>query len=360
MSRLNNNSCEEDDRSLEKIPSEDEDSEIDTSTYEIVLYGADYTLSVFYDKLTREEIIVPDFQRKYVWTIKQASKLVESFLLGLPVPGIFLYKVKESGKLLVVDGQQRLKTIQAFRDEKFPIYDKDFALIGVKSKWEGKKYSDLDMVDRLRYDDSILRTTIIQQINPQDNTSIYHIFERLNTGGTRLHNQEIRNSIYYGKFNNFLRELNMNPIWRKLYNFPNPNKRMKDVELILRFFALYEDINNYEKPMNEFLSKYMAAKKDIDENEIKEMRELFIDTIQFINDNIGNIAFRPKRNINIAAYDSVMYTIAKYKFNLRRDIKTQISELFKDKKYIKNIREGTTDKEVILKRMELAKQYLVE
>ncbi|MDP1695922.1 MAG: DUF262 domain-containing protein, partial [archaeon] len=106
----------DEDSNIEKIPSEEEDTYLDTSSYEIISYGADYTLSVLYEKLRNSEIITPDFQRKYVWKIKQASKLVESFLLGLPVPGIFLAIDKPTGNLLVVDGQQRLKTIQAFRD----------------------------------------------------------------------------------------------------------------------------------------------------------------------------------------------------------------------------------------------------
>ena len=142
---LTNN--EEDD--LEEIQSEEDDKVLtENKAFEIISYGADYTLSVLYEKTKNGEIVTPDFQRKYVWKPKQASKLVESFLLGLPVPGIFLAKEKDSGNLLVVDGQQRLRTIQSFRDGKFPITDEQFYLMDVQDKWAGKTYKTLEPVDR--------------------------------------------------------------------------------------------------------------------------------------------------------------------------------------------------------------------
>src|SRR3989338_3231174 len=191
---------EDEEDNLEKIDSEEDDKILtENKAFEIITYGADYTLSVIYEKLKNGEIIRPDFQRKYVWKEKQASKLVESFLLGLPVPGIFLAKDKDSGNLLIVDGQQRLRTIQAFREGKYPDKDEPFYLIDVQDKWQNKTYKELEPVDRKRFDDSILRATIIRQVDPKDNTSVYHIFERLNTGGTILQNQEVRNCVYYGK-----------------------------------------------------------------------------------------------------------------------------------------------------------------
>lgn len=349
---------EEDEHEI--IVSEEIDKSLDTSSYEIISYGADYTLSVLYEKLKKEEIITPEFQRKYVWKIKQASKLIESFLLGLPIPGIFLAVDKPTGNLLVVDGQQRLKTIQAFRDGKFPLNDEDFYLVDVNNKWIGKKYVDLDSIDRKRFDDSVLRATIIKQIDPQDNTSVYHIFERLNTGGTSLQNQEVRNCVYFGKFNSLLHELNQDKIWRALYNMPSPNKRMKDEELILRFLALYYNLDSYTKPMNEFLSKFMAIKRNISEEELTSIKKVFSDTVNFIYQKIGLTAFRPKRNINIAAFDSVMYTIAKYKDNLKEDLRDSVLNLFSDKAYLKAISEGTTDEDVIKMRMVIAKNYLVK
>ncbi len=354
-----------DDNTFEKIESEEKDEEEDTARYEIISYGADFTLSVYYTKIESEEILVPKFQRRYVWSIKQASRLIESFLLGLPVPGIFLSKEKNSGNLLVIDGQQRLVTCQSFRDGIFPNTIKPFLLEEVKSQWVGKKYTDLDPVDRKRFDDSVLRATIIQQIKPQDQKSIYHIFQRLNTGGTPLSNQEIRNCLYQGKFNILLNEMNNHPIWRTLYRSKEFNKRKKDEELILRFFALYYNFEKYTKPMNEFLSTYMEDTQmeyPRDENQklLSEMKEIFISTISIINTKIGPQAFRPKGNINTAAFDSIMYVVAKNKENLNEKLDKCVIELFKDQEYIKAITVGTTDPESIKKRIEVTTKYFVK
>lgn len=356
--------CDQANEEFEKIQSEEEDDQEDTSTYEIITYGADYTLSVLYDKMEKGEILTPGFQRRFVWNMNQASKLIESFLLGLPVPGIFLSKDKKSGKLVVIDGQQRLVTCKAFRDEDFPSVStssvkRKFKLKSVNKKWEGKTYSDLEPEDRTNFDDSILRATIIQQIKPEDHNSIYHIFQRLNTGGTVLQNQEIRNCVYNGKFNDMLHELNKDPIWRKLYNSDEPNKRMKDEELILRFLSLYYDFAKYKKPMNEFLSGFMGRNKNPDNATINEMKNLFIETVAFVYNDIGSEAIRPRGNINTAAFDSIMYTLAKYKGNLKENISEQVCLLFEDTNYMKCITEGTTDDETVKSRFNLAKRYLV-
>jgi len=348
------------DSEIEIVRSEEEDREGDTATYDIISYGADYTLSVFYDKMKKEELIIPGFQRGFVWNFKQASKLVESFLLGLPVPGIFLAKEKETGNLLVIDGQQRLVTCEAFRNEKFPITYEDFSLRGVKAKWEGLLYSQLDPVDRKRFDDSVLRATIIQQVNPEGDTSIYHIFQRLNTGGSVLRNQEIRNCLYHGKFNDMLHRLNRNKSWRSLYISALPHKRMKDEELILRFLSLYYNFANYSKPMNEFMSKFMDRNRNPDNTHIEQMEKIFNDTISFISREIGPNAFRPRGNINTAAFDSITYIVAKYRSRLKDNISENIAGLYKDTAYLEAILEGTTDPETIKRRFSIAQRYLVE
>lgn len=344
---------------FEKIESEEEDNQIDTSPYDIVTYGADYTISVLYDKLEKNEIIIPEFQRKYVWKLEQASKLIESFLLGLPVPGIFLAKEINTNNLIVVDGQQRLVTIRAFINNKFPITEQPFKLKDVKDKWKNKTYLDLDASDRKSFDDSILRATIIKQISPQDNTSIYHIFERLNTGGTSLQSQEIRNCVYHGKFNNLLHELNELPKWRRLYGKEESHIRMKDQELILRFLALHYNSEIYKKPMNEFLSKFMNDNKNSSDEKLEEYRKLFEKTISFVHDKIGWEAFRPNVVINVSAFDTIMFVVSKYLDKLRPDLKEQLRNLFSDEEFKYLISVRTTDEENVKKRLELAKKYFL-
>ncbi|MEA1958501.1 MAG: DUF262 domain-containing protein, partial [Chloroflexota bacterium] len=200
---------------IEEIESEEEDKDSGVPIYKIACYPSDPTLAVLYDKWVRGEIEIPKLQRGWVWKHVQASRLIESFLLGLPVPAIFVYK-EQSQKQSVIDGQQRLRAIWGFFEGKLPD-DTDFYLKGVSPQWEGKYYETLTEAERFRLRDSVLRVMVVEQMNPEDNTSVYHIFERLNTGGTILTPQEVRNCVYHGQFNDLMMELNKNKTWRYIF-----------------------------------------------------------------------------------------------------------------------------------------------
>ncbi|UFP97062.1 DUF262 domain-containing protein [Gloeobacter morelensis MG652769] len=225
-----------------------EEDEVIPFKYSIASYGADYTVDGLVKRMASGDVYVPTFQRGYIWNIKQASRFIESLLLGLPVPGIFLSREEVSKKLLVIDGQQRLRTLQYFYEGIFHHTKKQFALQGVQKRFEGKTYKTLSEEDRRQLDDSVIHATIIKQEEPsEDDSSIYYIFERINTGGTLLQPQEIRSCIYHGPFNELLGKLNQNSAWRSIYG--PISKNMRDQELILRFLALNFDLYNYEEPM---------------------------------------------------------------------------------------------------------------
>src|SRR6185312_5835259 len=179
---------------------EEEDDEETYVTYDIASYPSDLTLSGLTDLWSNGDIVIPEFQRNFVWSIKQASLLIESFLLGLPVPQVFFY-VDESNKYLVIDGQQRLLSIVYFLEGFFgseSIHGKRqvFRLTGLddRSPYSKMRFQDLDDVSQRKLKGAVLRAINIRQLNPkEEHTSIYHIFERLNTGGTPLKPQEIRN-----------------------------------------------------------------------------------------------------------------------------------------------------------------------
>src|ERR1039458_5225187 len=145
-----------------------DESENDPTTpavrYEITSYGADYDVAGFVSRLQRGDIIIPSFQRDYVWRLPEASRFVESILLGLPVPGVFLAKDVDSSKLLVIDGQQRLKTLQFFLECSFNPKDGDkshkvFKLSKVESKqFDGLTYKDLSDSDRRNFNDYVIRS----------------------------------------------------------------------------------------------------------------------------------------------------------------------------------------------------------
>jgi hypothetical protein len=296
-----------------------DDSESDESSapvrYSITSYGADPDVDGLVKRLRRKEIFVPPFQREYIWSLKEASRFIESLLLGLPVPGVFLAKEDDTNKLLVIDGQQRLKTLQFFYDGVFnpkegETTQKVFKLTDVQPHLEGLSYKTLPEKDRIDLDNGIIHATIVKQDSPaDDDTSIYHIFERLNSGGRRLTHQEIRTATYHGELINLLKRLNNLPEWRAIYGKPSP--RLKDQELILRFFAMLYWANRYERPMSEFLNKFAAKHRHIDEKTQEQWADTFGAVVHVIFSTLSGSAFRPERSLNAAVFDSIMVGIAR-------------------------------------------------
>jgi Protein of unknown function DUF262 len=275
--------------------------------FSISSYGADYTVDSLVKRMRGGGFKIPQFQRKFVWTLKHSSKFIESLLMGLPVPGIFLYKEADTNVHLVIDGQQRLLTLQMFYDGFFK--DKKFRLEGVREPWLNKAYDELEPADLLKLDDSIVHATIFKQDRPADVLdSIYFVFERINSGGIRLSPQEIRNCISFGPFTDMIKSLNHHESWRRV--FGPINNRSKDEELIVRFFALYVEGDAYVRPMNKFLNDFSDKMNKIPAAGLAELREIFIRSIDVVDTNIPR-AFRLVRALNAAVFDSVMVGIAK-------------------------------------------------
>lgn len=354
------------DMEVEPLQSEVDDYESSPAEYEISTYPADFTLEVLWSKWKAKDIIVPQFQRQFVWKHVQASKLIESFLAGLPVPAIFLYVERRSQKYLVIDGQQRLKSIFYFFEGYFGEESRGkrqaFSLkgIGEGSRWRDLTYQDLAEEDQLKIKNSVLRAFVIQQIDPADDTSIYHVFERLNTGGTFLTNQEVRNCVYNGSFNELLHALNQVDDWRQILGKPKLDSRQKDIELILRFVSLSDPDPDwkYRKPMKDFMSKYMSSHKHAGDALLSDIRARFEDTCRTVISNLGERPFHLKRGINSAAMDAVMVTIAKNADNLKVDLKQAYKNLKNDEYFQESIRNNTTLDRTLKSRMNRAAHHL--
>ncbi|WP_175784015.1 DUF262 domain-containing protein [Burkholderia ambifaria] len=352
-------------QSEEEVEDLDEINEVIPTTYTITSYGADYPVDGLVKRLDQGDIVVPlfnipagpgqqavGFQREFVWTRPQCDRFIESLLLGLPVPGIFLVK-EPSGRLLVLDGQQRLRTLQYFCGGL--IQGKEFVLENVQEKWRGRTYKTLEVDDRRRLDDSIIHATIVRQDEPSDDlSSIYMIFERLNSGGTFLQPQEIRVALYHGELATLLSSLNENESWRALYG--KKSARLKDLELILRFFALYYHAKSYKRPMKEFLNRYMASNLDLQNVGEGTLRPLFVATMEVIHQTIGVRAFRLKAAINAAVADSIMVGVARRlasgPISNPDDFKTAYESLLQDAEYLKTIGRSTADEEFVRLRLE--------
>ncbi|MCX5678936.1 MAG: DUF262 domain-containing protein [Candidatus Omnitrophica bacterium] len=323
--------------------------------YAISSYGADYPVDGLVKRLQAKDVIIPEFQREYVWTLRQASRFIESLLLGLPVPGVFLSKEQETGKLLVIDGQQRLKTLQFFFEGVFR--GKEFRLTEVQDEYKGRLYKELEDIDKRQLQNSVIHATVLKQDTPKDDqSSVYHVFERLNTGGSILYPQEIRACIYHGPFNNVLSEINNNTHWRNI--FGKINKRLKDEELLLRFFALYYDKATYTTPFKSFLNTFMESNRKMERYSKANLEKLFSPAMEVVYKCIGEKAFRLDKAINAAVFESVMVGLAtrleKGAINNATQVKSEYEKLIKIPDYLAACKTGTSDKGKVEKRLSLA------
>jgi hypothetical protein len=351
----------------EPVDDLDEASEVIPFTYSITAYGADYPVDSLVKRIDGEDIIVPrfswepdegsaivGFQREYVWPRTKADRFVESLLLGLPVPGIFLVK-EQSGRFLVLDGHQRLYTLHAYYEG--VIHREEYRLADVQPRFVGKRYKDLDVEDRRRLDDSIIHATIVRQDQPtEDQSSIYIIFERLNTGGVNLQPQEIRVALYHGELVRVLRDLNELEAWRRLYG--EKSRRLKDMELILRFLAFFYHAGSYRSPMKDFLNRYMASNRNLDRQRETELTQVFRSTTELLSQTIGPRAFRPVRAVNAAVVDSIMTGLARRlaKGLIRHPerLRAQYDRLLANREYRSAIETGTSQEANVEARLRLA------
>lgn len=350
---------EQDDWNVD-VTEEPEEEEQDVLSYKISYYPADLTLKGYLEKSNSKQLVIPSFQRSYVWDQVKASKLIESFLLGLPVPGVFLYKERDTNKLQVIDGQQRI--LSAVRYFKNDFDDKSFRLKNVHPKWNGKKYDDLDEADRFQLDDAVLRATVVQQLDPDDDSSVFHIFERLNTGGINLNPMEIRKCVYIGSQFSLLEELNSLQEWRKLIGQPKQDKRFRDMELVLRVVALSQSWESYKKPMKGFLNRYLSdikKMKDGSKEEVIETTRARISSVfQYTLDNLGEKPFHLFGRLNYAAMDSTLVAADKALSNSVTDFKERYATLIGDKEYIEWVTKDTSDEKILTSRIRKALSIL--
>ncbi len=300
-----------------ELEQEREEDLNDVGDYSITSYGADYPVDALVKRMRNKDIFVPKFQRKYIWSPSKASRFIESLLMGLPVPAIFLSKDPDDQRLLVIDGQQRLNSLRLFYDGFLDPEQKrkPFSLEGVSKRFRGLTYAALSDEDRRRLDDSLIHAIIVRQDDPSPHdeitsspSSVYHLFERLNTGGVLLYPQEIRTCIFQGALTDLITSLNALPAWRTL--FGKPHLHMKDEEAILRFFALYENADLYTQPMSDFLNRFARKHRRLNESMLQEWRRKFTTTVETVLDKLGSSALRPIKGFNAAFCDAILVGVA--------------------------------------------------
>lgn len=229
-----------------------------------------------------------EFQRNYVWErkVELKSKLIESVLLKVPIPIVYVAQMSDD-KEAVVDGQQRLHTFYDYcKKDGFKLKK-----LKILEDLNGKGYDELPEHIQDKIDSYPIRVVkILKESHPDIK---FDVFERLNKGSVKLNNQELRNCVYRGSFNQLLRELAKNRDFLKLQRFDEPDTRMKDVERILRFFAFVDrGVHNYKSPSKTFLNNYMEEKRDIDDKEIAEKTNQFKKCAELTYTVFGNLAGR--------------------------------------------------------------------
>jgi hypothetical protein len=352
------------DLSIEK--EDDSDDPAVTVTYDIATYPSDFTLAGIAQMWKDDDIVIPEFQREFVWTIKQSSLLIDSFLCGLPVPSVFLY-IDEHNKNLVIDGQQRIMSIVFFLEGFFGNESTHgrrqvFRLRGLdeRSPFSNKKFSELNAADQRKLKQSVLRAVNIKQLSPVgESTSAYHIFERLNTGGTPLTPQEIRSCVFMGEFSNQLKIANKDANWRLILGKKVLDRHQKDVEILLRVFSLIDGVTNYEKPMKEFLNKSMKAHQDAKSAKVKSFFALLPKVTELIVKNLGEKPFHLRGPLNASALDSVMCVVFEEFSSLKGEkLKANYDKLLKDPKFESYTQIGTTDAKTVQDRVQLVRHHL--
>lgn len=346
---------------------EEEEEESLPMTYDIAAYPSDYTLSGISQMWADGDISIPDYQRGFVWSIKQSSLLIDSFLCGLPVPPVFFY-LDEKNRNLVIDGQQRILSVVFFMEGYFGTESTHgkrqvfrLAGLGEKNPFENKKFVDLDESQQRKLKQSVLRAVNIRQLSPTgEGTSAYHIFERLNTGGTPLKPQEIRNCVFRGAFSRQLQTANEDKNWRKIVGKPLIDKHQKDVELLLRVFALVGADTKYEKPMREFLNRSMKLHEKGDTQKVKKFLDAFPKVTEEIVRVLGEKPFHLRGPLNISALDSVMSVLIENSKVLKTlELQRIYQALKNDSEFANSTSINTTDAKTLQQRFAVVREHLL-
>jgi hypothetical protein len=236
-----------------------------------------------------------------------------------------------------------------------------FRLTGLSqaSPFAGKTFLDLTEIDRRKLKNSVLRVINIKQIGPKnDDTSAYHIFERLNTGGTPLTAQEIRNCVYHGDLSDLLVELNRDPAWRQILGTTKLDKHQKDIELLLRVLSFATHADGYEKPMKEFLNKTMAHYRLADDPDVTDFKERFPAVCRKVVAALGAKPFHPRGRVNASALDSILGTLLACGVNVPDDLAPRYRALFNDVEFVDTLSVSTSDVSVVKQRLAVVRKHL--
>ncbi len=380
------------DNDVEDINREEDNS---IKEYDITSTPNDYNIVTLFNLIDNGIIKMPPFQRNYVWDKKRASKFIESLILGLPIPQVFLY---ERGKdnFFVIDGQQRIMSIYFFMKEKFPTkegknvlrdymtgsemldqsilsddrYFENFSLVlpspiaEEPNKLNKLKYETLGEYKRTFEFLRTIRTIVIKQNAPDDeDSSMYEIFNRLNTGGQNLTPQEIRMSLFYSAFYDMIMRINKDQRWRNLMGQKDVDLHFKDIEVLIRGFAMLFGHEQYVASMSRFLNKFSKESDCFDEEKIDYCKKLFESFLQSCSQLSTQSFLNANKKFNISLYEAVFVAICedavkKGKFVEGKIVEKTIEDLKDDTEFSNASKESITSKKNVKMRIKRAKELI--
>jgi hypothetical protein len=342
----------------------------------------EYDLETLVKKINKGTIkLDPDYQRRHRWSEETSSSLIESLILNIPIPLIYLSQdidvdseadEKES-RYSVIDGQQRLTAIVDFFSNKYTLTGLD-----ALKELEGTYYKDLPPFLVRRLEERTIKCLRID--STVDEQVKYDIFERLNSGSVKLEAQELRNAVSRGPFNILIKELAMDKNFRILLqvDLEKPDssrkvKKMEDAELVLRFFALNNDkYYSLKKGFRQFLSDEMNKMNQYDQSELAKMKRIFLVTMETIKKNFGDEAFAKYRyesgsfsrmsKFNAAVYDAlaipVAMTIDPQNPKISSTSVSDFRQLFADPSFFDAVTGSVNDREKVITRIDAAKRII--
>lgn len=339
----------------------------DETVIPITYSGQDFDVDGLVRRLDNGDMIIPrfglsdrtvevdGFQREFVWSKRQMDRFIETLLLEYPVPGIFLVKQQSDKRLLVLDGQQRLLTLQSFKKG---VYNKRvFELKNVCEQFRGLSYEKLSDAQRRAFDNAFIQATVVNMDeNPESREAVYQIFERLNSGGTQLTAHEIRVAIFTGSLVQELSILNDNEHWRSIYG--PKNRRLRDHELILRIIALYLNAQNYAAPLKSFLNRFMSENRGSGEN-IRTAEKMFEWSVERMdNDCLIRVLKSNNPRVSTAVMESFIVSVMHLR-KAGRDCSVDTlfpaaEKLMSSETYVNSCAESTTNEGKVRARLQEA------
>lgn len=307
--------------------------------------------------------IQPDFQRNQVWDKVQKSRFIESVILNFPLPPIYLNENKES-IYIVIDGLQRSTALKEF-------YNGEYALSGIEAvpKYNGYRFQDLPETIQSKFEDKKLTVFILKPSTPM--VVIYDLFKRINTGGTQLNRQEVRNCIFIGRSTKLLKELAEQEYFKIAINWGVKDTRMKDREVVLRYLAFrwFDLQKEYTGDMSDYVESAMKKINKMEDTQIQKMKEDFQRVMEW-SFNIWEYAnFRipttyTKGTINIAILETVCNYISSKEDDFlqknKKIIKKNYNNLINNDIYFESVTKSTGNRAKVIDRFKIAHEILNE